>query len=98
MYYNALYVNEIHKQNLSSEYKLHKSYRHHDNELCFGGGWFIVTMQLPTGSISNHYRNEFWDLFNIPVEEKSTFEFDGHTPEIAAERMLEFIQKNKVYK
>ena len=32
--YNAALVN-------TRVWKAHKSYRHHDGELCFGGGWFI---------------------------------------------------------
>lgn len=55
-----------------------KSYKHHDGELCFGGGWFIVTATLPTGQISNHYKNEDWDLFRCKEVEKAP-EWDGHT-------------------
>ena len=36
-------------------YDVHKSWKHHDGELCFGGGWFIVVAYLPEGQISNHY-------------------------------------------
>ena len=43
--YNAALVN-------SGVWKAHKSYRHHDGELCFGGGWFIVMMYTPFGQIS----------------------------------------------
>ncbi|MGK3945947.1 hypothetical protein ABK046_47320, partial [Streptomyces caeruleatus] len=32
-------------------YDVHKSQRHHDGELCFGGGWFIVVANLPSGQI-----------------------------------------------
>ena len=63
-----------------------KSHRHHDGEECFGGGWFIVTAQLPSGQVSNHYRNEFWNLFDCPEVEAAP-EWDGHTPQIAAERL-----------
>ena len=61
------------------KYNVHKSWRHSDGELCFGGGWFIVSAMLPTGLISNHYKAEDWDLFKIPEVEKALFEFDGHT-------------------
>lgn len=40
---------------LEGKYEVHKSYRHADGELCFGGGWFIVMANLPTGQVSNHY-------------------------------------------
>ena len=63
-----------------------KSWRHADCELCFGGGWFIVTATLPTGQVSNHYEEKYWHLFDVreavypPV-------WDGHTPEDAADRL-----------
>ena len=91
MAYNSLWVNEIHKSGNSEKFKLHKSLKHHDGELCFGGGWFIVSLELPTGKISNHYKTEFWDLFQIPESEKSILEYDGHTTEIALNRMMQFL-------
>ncbi len=74
--YNAALFNEWAKQN---KYHVHKSKKHFDGEECFGGGWFIVVAQLPLGQISNHYKNEDWDLFNIPAKETALFEYDGHT-------------------
>lgn len=62
------------------KYDVHKSWKHNDGELCFGGGWFIVVAILPTGQISNHYEAKDWDLFKVPVVEKAKYEFDGHTP------------------
>lgn len=83
--YNAALFNEWGKQydNRSSnpKYDVHKSKRHNDGELCFGGGWFIVVAILPTGQISNHYKLEDWDLFQIPEYAVAPYEFDGHTPE-----------------
>jgi len=69
-------------------YDVHKSWRHHDGELCFGGGWFIVVAVLPTGQISNHYEAKDWDLFKIPETEKAKYEFDGHTGQDVIERLL----------
>ena len=69
------------------KYSVHKSWKHHDNELCFGGGWFIVSAMLPTGLISNHYKAKDWDLFQIPEVEKALYEFDGHTPQDVLERL-----------
>lgn len=63
-----------------------KSWRHSDGELCFGGGWFIVSAQLPTGQVTNHYEAEHWDLFAVPeVETPPTY--DGHTPAEVAVRL-----------
>lgn len=70
------------------KYNVHKSLKHFDGELCFGGGWFIVVAVLPTGQISNHYKIEDWDLFQIPTFEKALFEFDGHTTQDVINRLL----------
>lgn len=70
------------------QYDVHKSWRHNDGELCFGGGWFIVCAKLPTGQISNHYKAEDWDLFKIPEVEKALFPFDGHTTTDVIERLI----------
>jgi hypothetical protein len=70
------------------KYNIHKSWKHHDGELCFGGGWFIVVAILPTGQITNHYKAEDWDLFKIPEVEKALFPYDGHTTEDVIHRLL----------
>ena len=79
MLYNALAANAL-------AHLAVKSWRHSDGELCFGGGWFVVYLNLPTGQVSNHYKAEHWDLFNVP-EEDTAPEYDGHTPAEAAERL-----------
>lgn len=79
--------------NCTAKYDVHKSWKHHDGEYCFGGGWFIIVAILPTGQISNHYKAKDWDLFKIPVWEKAKYEFDGHTPEDVLKR-LEHLAKN----
>ena len=84
MLYNAAFFNLLPKQ------IVHKSKRHHDGEKCFGGGWFIVMANLPTGQISNHYELKDWDLFQIPEKEVAD-EWDGHTPQEAAERLHEYL-------
>ena len=77
--------------NIKPKYNVHKSWRHNDGELCFGGGWFIVSAMLPTGLISNHYKAEDWDLFKIPEVEKALYEFDEHTPQDVLERLKSLI-------
>jgi len=69
------------------KYDVHKSLRHFDGELCFGGGWFIVVAMLPTGQISNHYKIEDWDLFKVPITEKAKYKFDGHSSGDVLERL-----------
>jgi hypothetical protein len=85
--YNAVLFNEWAKFDIP-QYNVHKSIRHYDGSLCFGGGWFIVVAVLPTGQISNHYNLKDWDLFKIPSTEKALFEFDGHTSEDVIKRLL----------
>lgn len=82
--YNAALFNEWAR---AKNYQVEKSWRHNDGELCFGGGWFIVTAMLPSGLISNHYHKDDWGLFNIPEKEKSSFEFDGHTSKDVLDRL-----------
>ena len=48
--------------------------------------------ELPTGQISNHYEEQYWDLFKIPEKEKSN-EWDGHTPQQAYKKMINYIKK-----
>lgn len=88
MLYNAAFFNLLPKS------LVHKSKRHHTGEECFGGGWFIVTANLPTGQISNHYELRDWDLFRVPEKEFAD-EWDGHTPQKAAERLHEYLQQEQ---
>ena len=93
------YYNYIKAENLGTnfgskpnpKYNVHKSWRHNDGELCFGGGWFIVSAMLPTGLISNHYKSEDWDLFKVPEVEKAIYEYDGHTPQDTLTRLSNLI-------
>lgn len=81
--YNAALFNEWARQNNQYTdlpiHDVHKSWKHNDGELCFGGGWFIVVAVLPTGQISNNYEAKDWDLFKVPEVEKAKYPFDGHT-------------------
>lgn len=86
MLYNAAFFNELAKGDI----KVCKSHRHYDGEECFGGGWFIVMAELPTGQISNHYENRYWELFDIPRLDKA-WEWDGHTSEEALTRLENYL-------
>lgn len=85
--YNACLFNEWY---LQGKYQVHKSERHSDGELCFGGGWFIVVATLPGGDISNHYEMKHWDLFDCEVRETGK-EWDGHTSEDVLSRLSELL-------
>ena len=71
------------------KYDVHKSLRHHNGELCFGGGWFVVVAILPSGQITNHYKVEDWSKFKIPTVEKALYPFDNHTTNDVINRLLE---------
>jgi len=88
MLYNAAFFNLLPKE------WVHKSKRHHTGEECFGGGWFIVIANLPTGQVSNHYELKDWDLFKVPEKEIAD-EWDGHTPQEAAKRLYEYLQQEQ---
>ena len=88
--YNAVLFNEWGSYDKPT-YNVHKSKKHHDGELCFGGGWFIVCANLPSGQISNHYEMKDWDLFKIPETEKALFEFDGHNGQDVINRLKSLI-------
>lgn len=96
--YNAALFNEWGKErakfdsntnSYQGKYDVHKSWRHNDGELCFGGGWFIVVAVLPTGQVSNHYEAKDWDLFRIPETPTAKYEWDGHTSEDVLKRLME---------
>lgn len=91
MLYNAAFFNELAK----GDVKVCKSHKHYDGEECFGGGWFIVMAELPTGQISNHYENRYWGLFNIP-ELETAWKWDGHTPNEAADRIESYLKLNDI--
>jgi len=92
MLYNACLFNEWAKQGLNN---VHKSVRHNDGDLCFGGGWFIVVATLETGNISNHYSMEYWHLFNVTSYDVCQCPFDGHTQFDVMERLEDLCIKKK---
>lgn len=79
----------------SLKYKVHKSWKHNDGEWCFGTEkkWFIVSAMLPTGLISNHYKAEDWDLFQVPEVKQALFEYDGHTGLDVLQRLKDLCSK-----
>ena len=85
--YNAGLFNAWHQ--LHPEWGAHKSKCHHDGKPCFGDGkWFVASAKVPgVGLITNHYKMESWDYFQIPEEEKERWEFDGTTPADVLKRL-----------
>lgn len=95
MLYNAALFNEwanhFDQKNETRLNDVHKSWKHSDGEPCFGGGWFVVVAELPTGQITNHYKAEYWDLFKIPARDLAN-KYDGHTPAEVAIRLKEYLK------
>lgn len=76
---NPKWANEDNQPVSLPKYDVHKSWKHSNGELCFGGGWFVVMAVLPTGQITNHYPAKDWELFKIPIAERAKDEYDGHS-------------------
>ena len=95
LYYYQMLYNAAFFKTLPAEYHPHKSFKHYNEKMeieeCFGGGWFIVMAQLPTGQISNHYDIKYWDLFCLPEQDCCDL-WDGHTPKESFERLRKFIE------
>jgi hypothetical protein len=92
--YNAVFFNELSIKDMQKgdfTYNPHKSWKHADGELCFGGGWFIVMAYLNGKQISNHYEAKDWDLFKIPELETAN-EWDGHTAQDIVTRLTDYIK------
>lgn len=87
--YNAALFNEWAE---SGKVNVGKSRLHHDGEKPFGGGWFVVWAELPTGQITNHYELKDWDLFRLPEKEKAP-EYDEHTSHDVLDRLRDFLEK-----
>lgn len=92
--YNALAVLAFQ----AAGWRVVKSYRHSNGELCFGNTpeWFIVHAETPAGQITNHYRREYWHHFAGIEEVKQAPTWDGHTPEVATMRLeasIEFLRQ-----
>ena len=54
-----------------------KSKKHDDGSM-FEGGYFICGIKTPLGQVTNHYKLESWDLFDVPELEYAP-KWDGHT-------------------
>lgn len=58
--------------------KAWKTHYHEDGEPCFGGGWFLVTIDTPLGAYGYHYEDKYWDLFECEELPKAKH-WDGYT-------------------
>lgn len=86
--YNASLFNLANK---TARWDVHKSIRHFDGDLCFGGEYFIVVAMLPGGQISNHYPMKDWNLFQIPAYDKAKYPYDGHSSQDVINRLKDIL-------
>lgn len=66
-----------------------RSKQHHpDDDPMFDGGWFIVGLHLPTGTITYHYELKHWDDFRHVPELPHAPKWDGAAPADTVDRLL----------
>ena len=67
-----------------------RSKEHHpDDDPMFEGGYFVVGIELPTGTITYHYKLKYWDDFTAVPERPHAPKWDGATPGDTVSRLLE---------
>jgi hypothetical protein len=71
-----------------------RSKAHHpDDDPMFEGGYFIVGIVLPTGTITYHYKLKHWDDFAAVPELEHAPKWDGATPDDTVTRLLELARQ-----
>lgn len=99
MLYNAAFLNCLSRsddlESSCSVISIGKSRRHSDGEIPFDGGWFIVWVQTDEGTVSNHYENRYWDLFDVDEHDRSP-EYLGTTPDQECDVLEHLISKMNV--
>jgi len=68
-----------------------KSRKHNDGSTY--DGYFIAGMKLPTGDISYHIIDNFWDLLSNVKELEKGPEWDGHTSNDVLNRLNEWCKR-----
>lgn len=67
-----------------------RSRSHHpDDSPCYEG-YFIVGIDLPTGTITYHYANQYWDDFKNVPELPHAPKWDGAGPEATVTRLIDY--------
>ena len=68
-----------------------RSKAHHpDDDPMFEGGYFIVGINLPTGTVTYHYKLTHWDDFAGVIELPHAPLWDGAAPAVTVDRLLEW--------
>jgi hypothetical protein len=70
-----------------------RSKAHHpDDDPMFEGGYFIVGINLPTGTITYHYKLKHWDDFAPVPELEHAPKWDGATPADTVTRCFDLVR------
>jgi hypothetical protein len=70
-----------------------RSRKHHpDDDPMFEGGYFVVGIDLPTGTITYHYKLKYWDDFADVIELEHAPKWDGAAPDDTVTRLLEWVR------
>jgi hypothetical protein len=73
-----------------------RSKAHHPEDgPMFEGGYFIVGIDLPTGTITYHYKLSHWDDFTGVEEREHAPKWDGAGPPATVDRLLEWARRAK---
>lgn len=66
-----------------------RSRAHHpDDSPCYEG-YFIVGLDLPTGTITYHYADQFWDDFQNLADLPHAPKWDGAEPNLTVTRLID---------
>jgi hypothetical protein len=65
-----------------------RSREHHPEGDRMFPGYFIVGINLPTGTVTYHYKLKYWDDFTGVVELAHAPRWDGAPPDATVERLL----------
>ena len=76
--------------------KAWKTRYHEFGTPCFGGGWFLVAVDTPSGTYGYHYENKYWDMFDC-VEIPKAKHWDGYTDK-DVKRLLSLVDDNGLKK
>lgn len=83
--YNALLFNAWYKL---GKFDVYKSKSHEEGGDPMFEGYFVVGCATPFGQVTNHYKLEDWNLFQIEEREFAD-KWDGHTPKVALQRLMD---------
>jgi hypothetical protein len=71
-----------------------KTRYHEDGTPCFGGGWFLVTIETPLGAYGYHYEDKYWNMFDC-IEIPKAKHWDGYTDK-DVKRLMSLVNNRRV--